>query len=61
MNEPKDYTFSLAPNSKTRYIAGDFDIEKRTPRYEIEIQKQPHNKVDVNQVMVGTPKKCQLA
>ncbi|MBU4317121.1 MAG: hypothetical protein KKF30_07585 [Proteobacteria bacterium] len=59
----KDYTFLLSHNSKTRHIAGKFDIKTRKPRYEIEVNVPSHvkNQVEVNQIMLGTPEDCRYA
>ena len=35
-DDPKDYSFILSPNNKTRYIAGTFDCERKEPHFEID-------------------------
>jgi len=59
--DPKDYSFILPPNQKTRHIAGTFDSEKKEPHYEIEISIPRHvrDMVEVNQILLGVPQDCQ--
>lgn len=63
MNDEKDYTFSLSPNSKSRHVAGPFDTKTHKPDYEIKISVPNHVKsqVEVNQILLGTPENCQWA
>ena len=62
MTDQKDYSFSLAPGGKTRYIAGAIDYEKRTPHYDIDISVPQHvrDQVEVKQFLLGSPQNCQL-
>ncbi|MCX5888200.1 MAG: hypothetical protein NTY36_01950 [Deltaproteobacteria bacterium] len=57
MSDEKDYTFSLSPGNKTRYMAGPFDAETRKPHYEIFVSIPAHvrNQVEIEQVFMGTP------
>ena len=60
-NDPKDYSFLLSTGIKTRYIAGEFDYDKREPHYEIEISVPHHvrDQIEVPQFLLGSPQKCQ--
>lgn len=55
MNE-HEYTFLLPPGGKSRYNAGPYDQEMRSPRYEIEvlIPNDMRYQVEIKQFLMGT-------
>ncbi len=61
--EQKKYTFSLSPGEKERFPAGNYDVEKHKPLYEIEISCTEHvrNQIEEKQLLLGTPENCHWA
>jgi hypothetical protein len=58
-----DYTFVLSPGMKTRYSAGSYDVNLRSPNYNIELSVPKHvqAQVEVKQFLLGTPENCMWA
>lgn len=52
-----EYTFQLPPGGKTRWNAGAYDPESRTPRYTIEVLVPEHVRyqIETKQFLMGTP------
>lgn len=63
MTPYKNYTFIIPAKTKTRHIAGPYNIETLSPKYEIKLDCPSHvkNQIDVNQYLHGSPPKCQWA
>lgn len=57
MTEQKNYTFSLSPREKRRFVAGNYDKENSKPFYEIEILCPEHvrNQIDDDSYLVDAP------
>jgi len=43
----ENYTFSVAPGEKKRYVAGPYDMEKRAPNYQYTVMMTCHAESDV--------------
>ena len=51
-----EHTFQLNAGMETRYLAGSYNQETHTPRYEIEVILPTHaqHQIEINQFLIGT-------
>ena len=60
MTETKNYTFRMKPNTKFRYIAGEYNINTKKPEYRISISAPSHERdfVNIKQILLGDKNYC---
>ena len=61
MTKTKNYSFKISPNTNDRYIAGEYNIKTKQPKYRLNINVPEHvlEQVVINQFLLGDKNYCE--